>query len=177
MSGFISKYNGEEIEELLDKSNSIEVGLSEDVSAEPFNTITINGITYKIPRGQQLGLYRHTISFSIHVSAGGDSSNNVSLDGGDNIVSFDIFTTSSASLTLYNVFDNAKTLCFSEIVYNKRTSPQTINYAIMIGWASYSGVANKITFLYKTANTSRLDSITEFYARDFSDTVVEVIAN
>lgn len=172
MSGFVSKYSGEEIEGILDKADSIEVGLTEEVSAQPFNTITVNGVTYKIPTGQQLGLYKHTISFSINVSAGGDASNNVSLDGGDNIVTFDVFTTSNTPLTLDNIFDYAKTLCFSEIVYDKRTSPKTIKYAIMIGWGS-----NKVTFLYQTGNTSRLDSIIEFYVKDFNDTVVEVVAN
>lgn len=177
MNGFISKYSGEEIEEILDKADSIEVGLTEENSAESFNTITINGVVYKIPKEQQLGLYKHTISFSVNVSEDGDSANNVSIDGGNNIVTFDVFTTSNTPLTLNNVFNSARTLCFSNIVYDKRTSPKKINYAIMIGWASYSDTANKITFLHETGKTSTLDTITEFYARDFSDTVVEVVAN
>ena len=177
MNGFVSKYSGEEIEALLDKADSIEVGLSEEPLTEPFNTITVNGVVYKIPTGQQLGLYKHSISFSINVNLGGDSPNNISLDGGDNVVNFDIFTTSNTPFTRNNVFDGTRPLCYSEIVYNKRTSPQTIKYAIMIGWGSYDSGANKVTFLYEANNTSRLDSIIEFYARDFSDTVTEVVSN
>lgn len=176
MNGFISKYSGEEIEAILDKADSIKVGLSGQ-NADPFNTIVIDGFAYKIPTEKQLGLYKHSISFSINVNLGGDSPNNISLDDGDNIVRFDIFTTSNTPFNPNDVFNQARTLCFSKIVYNKRTSPKTINFAIMIGWGSYSSGSNKVTFLYKTENTSRLDSIIEFYAQDFNDTVVEVVAN
>lgn len=177
MSEYISKYSGQEIEGILDKANSIQIGLSEENSAIPFNTITVDSITYKVPSVKQLGLYKHTISFSIHQYLGGDGVNNVSLDGGSNIATFDVFTTSSTPLTLDNVFTVAKTLCFSKIEYDKRTSPKTIKYAIMIGDEKHSSTIHKIVFLHRDDETDRLESTTTFYARDFSDTVVEVVAN
>lgn len=177
MNGFISKYSGEEIEAILDKADSIKVGLSEEVSAQPFNSIIVDGVVYKIPTGQQLGLYKHSIQFSINVSSGGDSPNNVSLDDGDNIVRFDVFTTSEDALTTLHVFDKARTLCFSKIVYDKRTSPKTINFAIMIGWEYYSGSTRKITFLYEEDNKSTLNRTISFYARDYNEIIEEVVAN
>lgn len=177
MNGFISKYSGEEIENILDKADSIEVGLDGTNNGIPFNTITVNNVVYKIPTGQQLGLYKHSISFSINVSPYGDSSNNVSLDGGDNIVSFDVFTTSEDPLTTLHVFEKARTLCFSKIVYDKRTSPKTINHTIMIGWEYYSGSAREITFLYEEDNKSILNRTITLYARDYNEIIEEVVAN
>ena len=175
MSGFKSKYNGNEIENILDKVDSIEVGVSEAENTEPFDSITIGGVVYKIRQGNQLGLYQHKIKFTINSELGGDNRGDTIIDDRDNTITFYLYNTSSTPFNINNVFDGNITLSFGKIVYNNLTSPKTINNPIMISAVGSYNIKT-ITFVYTTDNTSTLNGTKSFYVLDFSDTVSEVIS-
>lgn len=175
MSGFKSKYSGNEIEEILDKVDSIEAGVSTEENTEPFDSITIGGVVYKVRQGNQLGLYQHKITMSIHSSSGGDARGNISIDGGDNTITFYIYNTYSTPLNIVSVFDGSRTLSFSKIIYDKLTAPKTIDNPIMISVIDQTTIKT-ITFVYTVSGSSIINGIKTFYVRDFSDTVTEVIS-
>lgn len=167
MAEFKSKYSGKEIEQILDKVKSIEVGVS-DKNAIEFDTLKIDNITYKIPKEKQLGLFKHTIRFGIFKS-GDNNPKHISIDGSTNEISFDVYTTSSTPLTISNAFNAQKTLSFYNIKYDLHITPVNMYHAIMTSVHS-----DMIDFLYSDSSYGALNNFNIFYIRNFTDTVVEV---
>lgn len=158
MEGFVSKYSGTEIEDILDKVESIEVNSGEDVEMVMYlNTLTINGATYKVPTEKQSGMYSHTVRGRIYTPSNYDD-DAISINGGSNEIVLTVYNTDNTRLSFNDIIRINRSLFFSNIEYNKNLNPVTIYNALM----TEVMVNDKLRFCYSDSPTTIFNNFIEF---------------